>query len=123
MVLEAFGYLVQGGAGNLEQLLRFVADELLGSDFAHRAPAATASHGVFGSRPHLPGRPTVAVLFYRAHLVAGNTRFVDELCDAHRGGGRQRLPRLLLLAALRSTRTATRPACSTSCGRPGSTRS
>jgi len=28
------------------------------------------------------GRPTVAVLFYRAHLVAGNTRFVDDLCDA-----------------------------------------
>ena len=82
VVLEAFGYLVQGGAANLEQLLRFVADELLGGAFDHRAPAIVASHGVFGTRPHLAGRPTVAVLFYRAHLVAGNTRFVDELCDA-----------------------------------------
>jgi cobaltochelatase CobN len=82
VVLEAFGYLVQGGAGNLEQLLRFVADELLGGEFEHRAPAVVASHGIFGARPQLAGRPTVAVLFYRAHLVAGNTRFVDELCDA-----------------------------------------
>src|SRR5262249_20113696 len=26
--------------------------------------------------------PHVAVLFYRAHLIAGNTGFVDDLCDA-----------------------------------------
>src|SRR5262249_27633444 len=26
--------------------------------------------------------PHIAVLFYRAHLIAGNTTFVDDLCDA-----------------------------------------
>jgi cobaltochelatase CobN len=92
VLLQAFGYLVAGGPGNLEQLLRFVADELLGGRFGHAPPVALASHGVFGHRVSLPDRPTVAVLFYRAHLVAGNTRFVDELCDAIEAEGANAFP-------------------------------
>ncbi|GAA3826577.1 cobaltochelatase subunit CobN [Sphaerisporangium flaviroseum] len=35
------------------------------------------------------GRPVVGVLYYRAHHVAGNTAFVEALCDAiERAGGR-----------------------------------
>jgi cobaltochelatase CobN len=91
-VLSAFAYLVAGGAANLEQLLRFVADELLGGAFEHAAPLAIASHGTYGRRPSRAGLPTVAVLFYRAHLVAGNTRFVDELCDAIEAAGANAFP-------------------------------
>src|SRR5205085_10724654 len=34
-----------------------------------------------------PGRPTIGVVFYRAHLLAGNTTFVDDLCAALRERG------------------------------------
>ncbi len=34
-----------------------------------------------------PDRPTVGVVFYRAHLLAGNTTFVDDLCAAIRERG------------------------------------
>jgi len=92
VLLQAFGYLVQGGAGNLEQLLRFVADAVLGGEFGHAPALAVPSHGFLGSRERLSGRPTLAVLFYRAHLVAGNTRFVDELCDAIEAEGANACP-------------------------------
>jgi cobaltochelatase CobN len=82
LVAQAFEYLVQGGPANLEQLLRFVADTVLMEGFGFEAPAAVPDHGVFGEAVRRPGRPLVGVIFYRAHLVAGNTRFVEELCAA-----------------------------------------
>jgi len=86
-VLGAFDYLVQGGPANLEQFLRFVSDRVLGSAHGFAPPAIVPSCGVFGARERVRGRPTVAVIFYRAHLVAGNTRFVDELCDGLEAAG------------------------------------
>ena len=80
-VLEAFEYLVQGGPGNLEQFLRFVSDRVLGTAHGFGPATIVPECGTFGDREHRADRPTVGVIFYRAHLVAGNTRFVDELCD------------------------------------------
>jgi cobaltochelatase CobN len=37
-------------------------------------------------------RPVVAVIFYRAHELSGNTAFVDTLCDAIAGRGATPLP-------------------------------
>lgn len=48
--------------------------------------------GVHGSRVTHPGRPTVGVLFYRAHELSGNTAFVDTLCDAIEARGANALP-------------------------------
>ncbi len=88
-VAAAFEYLVHGGLGNLEHLLRFVSDTVGMTGFGFDPPAAIPAEGVYRatSTPGAPGspgggRPRVAVVFYRAHLVAGNTLFVDELCDA-----------------------------------------
>ncbi|HXR55034.1 MAG TPA: cobaltochelatase subunit CobN [Acidimicrobiales bacterium] len=86
-LLGAFDYLVQGGPSNLEQFLRFVSDEVLGTAHGFGPAIVVPECGVFGSRDRQPGRPTVAVIFYRAHLVAGNTRFVDELCDGIEAAG------------------------------------
>jgi cobaltochelatase CobN len=36
---------------------------------------------------HRDQAPSVAVLFYRAHLIAGNTGFVDDLCQSVEGRG------------------------------------
>jgi cobaltochelatase CobN len=88
----AFPYLLHGGPANTANLLRFVADEVLGASPPHGyepaqpvpdegvylGPDAGALHTVGFD----PARPTVGVVFYRAHLLAGNTTFVDDLCAA-----------------------------------------
>ncbi len=84
-VAQAFEYLVHGGLVNLEHLLRFVSDTVGMTGFGFDPPAEVPATGVYyrsettGAKPV---QPRVAVLFYRAHLVAGNTRFVDDLCAA-----------------------------------------
>jgi cobaltochelatase CobN len=83
IVTEAFGYLVNGGPDNFEHLLRFVADTVLLEGHGFEPPREIATFGVWrepGRRD--PARPLVGVVFYRAHLVAGNTQFVTDLCDA-----------------------------------------
>ncbi len=81
-VVGAFEYLVQGGPRNLEQLLRFLSDHLLGTALGFEPASVVPECGLYRDRVRRSGRPVVAVVFYRAHLVAGNTRFVDELCEA-----------------------------------------
>ena len=89
----AFEYLLHGGPANTASLLRFVADEVLGASPPHgyRAPQPVPDEGVYlggdGDPAFDPTRPTVAVVFYRAHLLAGNTTFVDDLCAAIRARG------------------------------------
>jgi cobaltochelatase CobN len=89
VVAQAFEYLRWGGTDNLEQLLRFLSDTLLLTGLGFTPPVAVPDHGAYHpSRADplpasaTPGRPLVAVVFYRAHLLAGNTAFVDALIDA-----------------------------------------
>ncbi|HEX3563776.1 MAG TPA: cobaltochelatase subunit CobN [Acidimicrobiales bacterium] len=93
-VTEAFRYLTQGGVENLANMLRFVADTVLMEGFGFDAPVEIPAFGVLptAGAQHRPDRPTVAVFFYRAHVVSGNTRFVDELCDGIRAKGANALP-------------------------------
>ncbi len=114
---EALGYLREGGPANLRELAAFLSDTVLltGEGFAPPEPApaygvhplpaplnppdapappdASAPQGASASdgapSPDAPEeRPTVAVIFYRAHELSGNTGFVDTLCAAiaERGG-------------------------------------
>jgi len=95
---QAFEYLVHGGLANTEHLLRFVADTLGYHGFGFEPPTEIPATGVYRAPPadqapnphHFagPAGPLVGVVFYRAHLIAGNTSFVDDLCDAveARGG-------------------------------------
>ncbi|MFP5320006.1 MAG: cobaltochelatase subunit CobN [Acidimicrobiia bacterium] len=78
---EVHRYLAAGGPANVEQCLRFVADTVLLGGFGFEPAAAVPTTGVFGpaTTPRRPGRPLVGVIFYRAHLVAGNTTFVEDL--------------------------------------------
>ena len=85
-VAQAFEYLVHGGLENLEHMLRFVADTVGMSGFGFDAPAPVPTTGVLYRSPPGPG-PLVAVLFYRAHLIAGNTTFVEDLCRSVEGKG------------------------------------
>ena len=81
LVTAAFAYVVAGGPANLEQLLRFLADTVGRHGFGFEPPADVPAVGVFRANARREDWPTVGVVFYRAHLLAGNTLFVDQLCD------------------------------------------
>ncbi len=90
VVTEALGYLRAGGPENLRELSAFLSDTLLLTGEGFAPPQEMPDYGVHplpDRAPEAPG-PTVAVIFYRAHELAGNTAFVDTLCAAisQRGG-------------------------------------
>jgi cobaltochelatase CobN len=85
---EAHRYLAAGGPTNVAQLLRFLSDTVAMTGLGFEPPAPVADVGVWDGAglgagiDRRPDRPLVAVIFYRAHLVAGNTTYVGELCEA-----------------------------------------
>ncbi|MHA7651619.1 cobaltochelatase subunit CobN [Mycobacterium sp. ML4] len=82
-------YLAHGGVSNIRQLHAFLSDTVLMTGFGFTPPVATPSWGVL-QRPAVDSEgPTIAVLFYRAQQLAGNTAYVEALCQAiERAGGR-----------------------------------
>lgn len=89
---EVTAYFQAGGVENLAQLLRLIADRFLMTGFGWEAPAALPDHGIY--HPRLPAgaiiddwyavtfdrdRPTIGLVFYRAHWLSGNLAFVDTL--------------------------------------------
>ncbi|MDQ2789385.1 MAG: cobaltochelatase subunit CobN [Actinomycetota bacterium] len=89
---QALRYLVAGGPANLGELARFLSDTLLLTGEGFEPPAPTPDCGVHDPREPESGRPTVGIVFYRAHALAGNTGFVDVLADALRAAGANALP-------------------------------
>jgi cobaltochelatase CobN len=92
VVAEALRYLVAGGPANLAQLARFLSDTVLLTGEGFEPPAPTPDYGVHDAREPEPRRPTVGIVFYRAHALAGNTSFVDVLAAALRAAGANALP-------------------------------
>ena len=101
---QALRYLVAGGPANLSELTRFLSDTLLLTGEGFEPPAPTPDYGVYDLREPDPGRPTVGIVFYRAHALAGNTGFVDVLADALRAAGANALP--VFCGSLRGLRDA-----------------
>ena len=94
VVADALNYLTAGGPANLEQLANFLTDTVLGGGEGFEAPQAMPEFGVHGDREReqREGRPTVGIVFYRAHELSGNTAFVDTLADAIEARGANALP-------------------------------
>ncbi|MBQ1032196.1 cobaltochelatase subunit CobN [Micromonospora sp. C97] len=89
---QALAYLVEGGPDNLGQLARFLSDTVLLTGEGFAPPARTPAYGVHGAHLADPYRPTVGIVFYRAHALAGNTGFIDVLVEAVRAAGGNPLP-------------------------------
>ncbi|MFD7866889.1 cobaltochelatase subunit CobN [Streptomyces sp. NPDC059783] len=102
---EAHAYLAHGGPANLEQLARFLSDTVLLTGHGFEPPAPAPSWGPLERTPRAtaPDAPTVAVLYYRAHHMSGNTAFVEALCRAVEDAGARALP--LYVASLRAPET------------------
>ncbi|MFE7760886.1 cobaltochelatase subunit CobN [Streptomyces sp. NPDC057438] len=98
---EAHAYLAHGGPANLEQLACFLSDTVLLTGHGFDAPAPAPSWGPLERTPRdTADGPTVAVLYYRAHHMSGNTAFVGTLCEAIEDKGARALP--LYVASLRA---------------------
>ncbi|MFE6686133.1 cobaltochelatase subunit CobN [Streptomyces sp. NPDC057743] len=97
---EAHAYLAHGGPANLDQLARFLSDTVLLTGHGFEPPAAAPSWGPLERPASEATGPTVAVLYYRAHHMSGNTRFVHDLCDRIEEAGGRPMP--LFVASLRA---------------------
>ncbi len=122
VVAQAFEYLRFGGVDNHAQLLRFVADTVLLAGTGFDPPRQVPSHGTY--HPDAPAgtdlealardaaadgsRPTVGVVFYRAHVTSGNTAFVDTLLRAIEAEGARAVG--IFAASLRPDEAGATPA-------------
>ncbi|MGW6861574.1 cobaltochelatase subunit CobN [Streptomyces xanthophaeus] len=97
---EAHGYLAHGGPANLDQLARFLSDTVLLTGHGFEPPAASPTWGPLERTPGTTTGPRVAVLYYRAHQMSGNTAFVHTLCAAIEAHDAQALP--LYVSSLRT---------------------
>src|SRR5687768_2027935 len=96
---EAHGYLAYGGPDNLAALHDFLSDTVLLTGKGFAAARQAPEWGVL-ERPAVDAPVTVAVLYYRAHHMAGNTAFVEALCRAIEAKGARPLP--IFTASLRT---------------------
>ncbi|WP_406299210.1 cobaltochelatase subunit CobN [Embleya sp. NBC_00888] len=89
---QAHAYLAQGGPDNLTQLHRFLSDTLLLTGHGFEPPVEVPSWGRLDRSAREIDGPAVGVLYYRAHHLAGNTAFVDDLCAAIENAGGRPVP-------------------------------
>ena len=78
----ALEYLINGGLENFSSFLLFLADTLLGYGFGFEEPKVVPNSGLhLSQKSHDPLAPKAVVVFYRAHLISSNTRFIRDLVD------------------------------------------
>jgi len=92
LVTQVFEYFTQGGVANLVNLLRCLSDNVLLTGLGYEPPTPLPRDGLYHpdapdgltlddwrQRFARPGRPTVGILFYRAHWMAHNVAPIDAL--------------------------------------------
>jgi cobaltochelatase CobN len=101
---QVLTYFQAGGSINMAQLLRYLSDHFLLTGLGYEPAVALPEHGIY--HPDLPQnadindwltirkaeQPSIGIVFYRAHWMSGNTRFVDALINALEKRGLNVLP-------------------------------
>ncbi|MBV6286185.1 cobaltochelatase subunit CobN [Pseudomonas aegrilactucae] len=96
-------YLRQGGKANALNLYHCLASQWLGHDYRWDEPQQLARTSVYHPQhPHATlehwfadwqaEQPVVPILFYRSHLQAANTAFIDAFCERLHNAGLNPLP-------------------------------
>ncbi|KFE56970.1 cobaltochelatase subunit CobN [Pseudomonas syringae] len=96
-------FLRQGGMHNALDFYRCLASRMLGRDYPWSEPQPLPRTAVYhpqgvSSDPAVwqgqwcAGQPVVALLFYRSHLQAANTAFIDVFCERLQAQGLNPLP-------------------------------
>jgi len=95
---QAHAYLAHGGTGNLRELARFLTDTVMLGGTGFEPPQPAPPWGV-REPPHRDSTagdpasaPVIGIVYYRAHELAGNTAFIDDLADAVRAAGGTPMP-------------------------------
>ncbi len=93
IAVQAHIYLAHGGVENLRQLHAFLSDTVLMTGVGFTEPVVTPTWGEL-ERPQSQNAdgPTIAVLYYRAQHLAGNTAYIESLCAAIEDAGARPLP-------------------------------
>ena len=104
-VKTVFAYLMQGGVQNFRNLFLCLSDTYFGTTHGYEAPTPLPWEGIyhpdfgeaidvesFVSRHFRPGRPSVGILFYRAHWMSGNLAPIDSLIRSLERMGANVLP-------------------------------
>jgi cobaltochelatase CobN len=89
---QVWQYMIEGGVDNYCNLLKFMATQFLHRDYEVLPPQPVPRIGVLCKTQNAcsfcsldsPQTAKVAILFYRAHYLSGNTAVVHALCDALR---------------------------------------
>ncbi|MDE2052636.1 MAG: cobaltochelatase subunit CobN, partial [Gammaproteobacteria bacterium] len=100
---QLWRYLRESGPENAREFFHFIGREFLGRADIARPPRVipdpvvySPQHGIGGidecKSRWQPGAPVVALVFYRAHLAAGNTAVFDELIASLERRGLNPLP-------------------------------
>ncbi len=103
LAVQAHVYVAQGGVENITNLHAFLSDTVLMTGVGFEPPIETPMWGELARTATVPvhaDAPTVAVLYYRAQQLAGNTAYVEALCAALEAAGARPLP--LYCASLRT---------------------
>src|SRR4051812_19365575 len=100
LVTQVLEYFTQGGVPNLVHLLRCLSDNLLLTGHGYDPPTPLPRDGLYHPdapdgltldawQAHLarPDRPTIGILFYRAHWMAHNVAPIDALIREVEGLG------------------------------------
>src|SRR6202790_3651858 len=100
VALQSHIYLAQGGLQNLRRLYAFLCDTVLMTGLGFGPPMATPSWGILDRATRDGDGPTIAVLYYRAQHLAGNTGYIEALSRAIEDAGGRPLP--VFCASLRN---------------------
>ncbi|MBV8075380.1 MAG: cobaltochelatase subunit CobN, partial [Planctomycetaceae bacterium] len=105
LVTQVLEYFTHGGVPNLVNLLRCLSDNLLLSGYGYDPPTALPRDGLFHpdapdgltlatwqARFARPDRPTIGLIFYRAHWMARNLAPIDALVRRLEDLGANALP-------------------------------
>ena len=109
-----FSYLMQGGVQNFQNLFLFLSDAYFGTEHGHEAPAPLPWEGIYhpdypdgtdvetyvaqhfqpvgACLKHAGTRPSIGILFYRAHWMSGNLLPIDALIRSLEAMGANVLP-------------------------------
>ena len=104
-VETVFSYLMQGGVQNFQNLFLFLCDAYFSTGHGHDAPAPLPWEGIYHpecpdgtdietyvAQRFQPGRPSIGILFYRAHWMSGNLLPIDTLIRSLEAKGANVLP-------------------------------